>query len=134
MVTHRRLSPEHADRHDLRIQAAVFDQAVYQALQGWRGPALVLPAEPVGRGRQVEEGHGLDVRPHGHRQHRTGQVGLAAFMVDHRQVAARGRLQDVENRPAAIQVEVERWRVDGLRPHPQVQQATQGTEEKTAQR
>ena len=128
-----RLAPEHADRDDLRIFARVLAQAVDQTGQYRRRPTLVLTAQPVGLGGQVKEGGGLDHLAHGNRQHRARQAGLGAFCVDHGQFGQRGRLQYIEHRAAAIQVQGQRRLIDGLRAHPQVQQATQGAKYKAAE-
>ena len=124
------LAPEHADRNDLRILARVPGQAVDQPGQYRRRTALVLTAQPVRLGGQVEEGGRLDHLAHGNRQHRARQTGLRAFGVDHGQFGQRGRLQYIEHRSAAIQVQGEGRLIDRLRAHPQVQQATQGAKYK----
>ncbi|MNR08065.1 hypothetical protein D3C85_1242040 [compost metagenome] len=106
---------------------------VDQPRQGWRGAALVLAAEPVGLRGQVEECSGLLQGANGGGQHRAWQPGFGAFAVEHGKVGERRRLQGVEHRPAAIQVQGEGRLVDGLGANPQVQQATQGAEDQAAQ-
>ena len=112
------LAPEHADRDDLRIFAGVQRQAVHQSGEGRRSAALVLTAQPVGLGRQVEERGRLDHLPDGHRQHRARQARLGALGINHGQFGNGGRLQDVEHWPAAVQVQGERRLINGLRAYP----------------
>ena len=128
----RGLPPEHADRHDLRVQAGIARQGVEQAQQGGCGAALVLAAQPAGFRGQVEERARLMQGADADRQDRPRQASLAALAIDHRQIADRGQLQHIEHRPAAIELEGEGGLIDGLRAHPQVQQAMQGTKDKTA--
>jgi hypothetical protein len=102
----------------------VLAQGADQAGQGRRRAALVLAAEPVRVRGQVEERRGFQQGPTDTGS--TGrQAGLGAFGVDHGQVGERRRLQDVEHRAAAVQVEGERRLVDRLRANPEVQQSAQ---------
>src|SRR5690606_9359359 len=72
----RRLAPEHAYRHDLRVVHGLLAEGGDYAIQGRRDAALVVAAEPVRLRRQVEEGGGLDMLPDSHRQYRARQAGL----------------------------------------------------------
>src|SRR5690606_18604787 len=130
----RRLAPEHAYRHDLRVVHGLLAEGGDYAIQGRRDAALVVAAEPVRLRRQVEEGGGLDMLPDSHRQYRARQAGLGAFAVDHRQVAHRGLLQYVEHRLAAVELEGEGGLIDGFRAYPEVQQAAQCAEGHAAER
>jgi len=128
------LAPEHADRNDLCIFFSVFAEGVDQARQGRRCTALVLATQPVRVWREVEERGRLHQRAHRYRQHRARQAGLGALGIDHRQFGEGGRLQDVEHRPAAVEVEGQGRLVDRLRANPEVQQSAQGAEHQTAER
>ncbi|MCY1361599.1 hypothetical protein D9M69_482690 [compost metagenome] len=130
----RRLAPEHADRDDLRIGDAVLADRGEAAHQRRRGAALVLAAEPVRFRGEIEEGCRFAAAADIHRFHRARQAGLAAFRIDHRQVAHRGLLEDVEDRLAPIDLQVERGLADGFRAYPEIQQTTQGAETKAAER
>lgn len=130
----RRLSPEHADRNDLRVVETVLADRGEHAHQGRRGAALILAAEPVGFGRQVEERRRLDGVAYRYRHHRTRQPGLAAFGIHYREIADRRLLQHVEHRLAAVDLQGEGRLVDGFRAYPEVQQAAQGAKTKAAER
>ncbi|MNO86887.1 hypothetical protein D3C76_783020 [compost metagenome] len=61
------LAPEHAHRDDLRVFLGMLAYRCDQAFEGGRGAALVLAAQPVGVGCQVEERRRLLQCAHGHR-------------------------------------------------------------------
>ena len=130
----RRQAPEHADRNDLRLGFAVQLKRLHQTLQGRGDAALVLTAEPAGGRSQVEEGHGLFAAADRHRQYRAWQTGLAAFGIDHRQVAGRRLLQHVEDRSGRVDLQREGRLVDGFGTHKGRHQAAQGTEGKATKR
>ncbi|MCY1427888.1 hypothetical protein D9M71_437540 [compost metagenome] len=130
----RRLPPEDADGNDLGVFFSVIADSAYQPRQGRRRAAFVLAAQPVGVRGQVEKARGLQQAAQRNRQHRARQPGLGTFSVKHRQVAQRWRLQDVEHRTAAVQVQAERRLVDGFRAYPEIQQSTQGAKNETTER
>ena len=86
----RRLAPEHADRNDLRVLFGVLADQVDQARQRRRCAALVVAAQPVGFGGQVEERRRLHHRAYRHGQHRARKPGFGAFAVEHGQIGERG--------------------------------------------
>ncbi|MCY1423961.1 hypothetical protein D9M71_396900 [compost metagenome] len=133
-LARRRLPPEHAHGNDLGVLSSMVVEGADQPRQGRWCTALVLAAEPVRLRGQVEKARGLHQAAHRDWQHRARQSRLGAFAVEHRQVAQRGRLQDVEHRTAAVQVQGERRLVDGFRANPEVQQSTQGAKHETTER
>src|SRR5690606_5534909 len=83
---------------------------------------------------EEDERRWLDMVAHGNLGHRTRQAGLAALVVEYRQVAQRGALQHVEHRLAAVQLEVEGGLADGFRANPEIQDAAHDGEEQTTDR
>ncbi|MCY1434877.1 hypothetical protein D9M71_509530 [compost metagenome] len=130
----RRLPPEHADRDDLRIGHVVVGDRGEAAHQHRRRTALVLAAEPVRLRSEIEEGCWLAVPTHRHRHHRARQPDLAAFRIEHCQVAHRRLLKHVEDRLAAVDLQADGRLVDGFRANPEIKQTTQGAETETAER
>ena len=83
----RRATPEHADRDDLGIVYGVLFQGTDEAHQWcWRnsaGPG----AEPAGGRVEKDECSRLDMIAHRHVRHRARQTGLAALVIEHREIA-----------------------------------------------
>ncbi|MNZ91593.1 hypothetical protein D3C78_1105830 [compost metagenome] len=102
-------------------------------LKGRRRAALVLAAEPVRVGGEVEETGRLVQCAHSYRQYRARQPRLGALVVEYGQVGERWRGQGIEHRAAAVELQAHGGLIDGLGAHPQVQQATQSAEDQAAQ-
>ncbi len=130
----RRLAPEHAHRDDLRVVHGILLQRADQPHQRrWRHHPGAA-AEPARSRVEEDERRWLDMVAHGNLGHRTRQAGLAALVVEYRQVAQRGTLQHVEHRLATVQLEVEGRLADGFRANPEIQDAAHDGEEQTTDR